>query len=317
MGGGSWDHKAYRNLVSSHTVTANSMGVPLMDVSFAYSKEAQQTQKIHPNLDPLRINRKPAGILESRDSAEHPESNAVFVAFDVTGSNYSNAVAAQKKLPNLMDLLQKYLSDPQVLIAANDDFNSVGHNCIQISDYESDIRIDEHIRNTWLIQQGGGNMGESYDLMFYAAARKTALDCFEKRDRKGFYFAYMDEPIFDHVNRQQVKAVFGDDIDHDIPIEDIITELKAHYEPFILWPSNSTYTNAREQYVKLFGEDSVFTLQHPDIICEFIGSIIGLHESKTTPEKLEEDLAEVGVAAHDLAAIAASVKNFKRKIKLS
>ena len=308
MGGGAWDSTKYRSSASHRAAT----GVK----DFAYTEEAATTQKIHPNLDPLRINRKPAGILESRDSAEHPESNAVFVSFDVTGSNYENAVAAQKKLPNLMELLHKYLADPQVLVAANDDFNFVGKNCIQISDFESDLRIDEHIRNVWLTRQGGGNMGESYDLMFYAAARKTVTDCFEKRNHKGYFFMYADEPIFNHVNRDQVKAVFGDQIDKDIPIADIIKELKNTYQPFILWPASSTYFESRKQYVKLFGDENVFTLQHPDLICEMIGSIVGLSEDRVTHETLEADLVSVGAGAGDLASIAASVKGFKRKITL-
>jgi hypothetical protein len=306
MGSGAWDTKKYRSSVSLRAVS----GVK----DFAYTEEAAVTKKIHPNLDPLRINRKPSGILESRDSAEHPESNAVFVSFDVTGSNYENAVIAQTKLPNLMELLHKYLSDPQVLIAANDDFNYVGRNCIQISDYESDIRIDEHIRNVWLTRQGGGNMGESYDLMFYAAARKTVTDCFEKRNHKAYFFAYADEPIFDHVNSEQVKAVFGDEIDKDIPIEDMIEELKKTYEPFILWPASSTYFDARKQYVKLFGQENVLTLQHPNLICEMIGSIVGLNEESVTHDTLEADLVSVGVGAQDLASIAASIKSYKRKI---
>lgn len=283
---------------------------------FAYTEEAAKTQKIHPNLDPLRINRKPAGILESRDSAEHPDSNAVMVCFDVTGSNYSNAVLAQKKLPNLMALLAKYLPDPQVAVAANDDYKFVGRNCIQISDYESDIRIDEHIRNVWLVGQGGGNRGESYDLLMYAAARKTVLDCKQKRNRKGYFFMYADEPIFDHVNMNEVKDVFGDDIGHDLPIAAMIAELGDLYHPFVFWPANSPFTESREQYVKLFGEDNVFTLQHPDLICELIGSIVGLNEDRVTHEELESDLVAVGVGETDLGKIAASVKTFKRKIKL-
>jgi hypothetical protein len=283
---------------------------------FAYTQEAQHTQKIHPNLDPLRINRKPAGILESRDSAEHPESNAVMVCFDVTGSNYENAVAAQKKLPTLMELVHRYLSDPQVAVAANDDFNSVGHNCIQISDYESDIRIDEHIRNIWLVRQGGGNYGESYDLLMYAASRKTALDCFERRHRKGYFFMYADEPIFDHVSVPQVLDVFGDTITADIPIETIIDDLRQLYYPFVFWPANSPYTGSRDQYVRLFGEESVFTLQHPDQICELIGAIVGLNEDRVTQDGLEADLTAVGVGGPDLAGIAASVRTFRRRITL-
>jgi hypothetical protein len=316
MGSGRWNSATYTTLRSTRTATAHSLGVAPMSVDFAYSQEAELTKKIHPNLDPLRINRKPAGILESRDSAEHPESNAVMVCFDVTGSNYHNAVAAQLKLPNLMELAHKYLSDPQVAVAANDDYNVVGANCIQISDYESDIRIDEHIRNVWLVGKGGSNSGESYDLLMYLAARKTALDCFERRNRKGYFFMYADEPIFDHVSAPQVQAVFGDTIPADIPIETMIEDLKRTYYPFVFWPSNSPLTDSRRQYVRLFGEESVFTLQHPDLICEQIGAIIGLNEDRVTQDGLAADLESVGVGESDLARIAGSVRTFRRRITL-
>src|SRR5260370_34214086 len=95
-----------------------------------------------------------------------------------------------------MALLGNYLSDPQVAVAANDDFNSVGLSATQISDFESDIRIDEHIRNIWLTGQGGGNDGESYNLLLYAAARKTVLHCFEKRGNRGYLLLYADAPIY-------------------------------------------------------------------------------------------------------------------------
>jgi hypothetical protein len=116
------------------------------------------------------------------------------------------------------------------------------------------------------------------------------------------------------MNQHQVKEVFGDDIPSDIPIATIIEELRQHYHIFVLWPSASTYLNAREQYVQLFGEESVYTLQHPDLICEMIGSLVGLNEDRVTQEGLAADLVEVGVAETDLGKIAASVKGFKRKI---
>ena len=134
MGSGKWDTGTYTTAKLHRSATHMA--------DFHYSEViAPQTQEIHTNLDPTRIRNKPFKALESRDSAEHPESNAVMVCFDVTGSNYNNAIEAQKKLPNLMNLLVKYLPDPQVAIAANDDYNYVGRKCLQISDYESDNRV--------------------------------------------------------------------------------------------------------------------------------------------------------------------------------
>ena len=295
MGGGIWDTGAYKSSATTRAAT----GVP----DFAYTKTAT---KAHSNLDPLRIKDKPFGKLESRDSDEHPQSNPVLVCFDVTGSNYKNAEVAQQRLPNLMELLNKYLTDPQVAVAANDDFTVSPHATVQISDFESDNRVDDHIRNIFLVGNGGGNDGESYDLLLYAAAQKMVLDSVEKRSKKGYMFMYADEPIFDHVKKSQVKAVYGDTVEKDIPIAEIIEEARRNFNIFLVWPQDG-YQHAREQYVKLFGEESVLTSQHPNLLCELIASTIGLYEDKVTASSAVTDLVAIGVGDHEAKALVKSL----------
>lgn len=305
MGSGRYDDDVY----TRSTVDRKSKGV----ADFAYTVAAAHTKTIHPSLDPKRINSKPFGMLEARDSDEHPDSHPVFVAFDVTGSNKARAVDAQARLNTLMALLEKYVADPQVLVAANDDYKVEPEGAIQISDFESDNRIDEAIRNIWLVGDGGGNDGESYTLLLYAAARKTVLDCYEKRGKKGYMFMYCDEPFYspgtrhttgyDHkpvVEKSEAKAVFGDDIEADIPLVDIIEEVKEKYNLYIIWPQGG-YQHAREQYVELFGEESVVTSQHPNLICELIASIVGLNEEKITKDDAIADLVSVGGLSKSVA----------------
>lgn len=289
MGSGRWDDKSYRSASS----TRASKGID----DFDYSSRADSSTPVHPNLDPKRINKKPFKKLESRDSKEHPESNAIFVSFDVTGSNIERAREAQKKLPNLMDMLEKYLPDPQVLFAANDDIHVEPIKCVQISDFESDNRIDEHLRNILLVGNGGGNDGESYDLIIYAAAFKTVLDCMEKRNRKGYFFMYADEPIFTHVDAKAVHHIFGDSVEGKLPINAVIEKLKELYNVYVLWPMGG-YDHARAQYVHLFGKESVFTLQDPNLICELIGSLVGLNEKKPSEKELISDLVASGASKH-------------------
>ena len=291
MGGGSWDTGAYHTSKS----TRAARGV----ADFAYTSRAT---KVHDNLNPRRINTKPVAKLEARDSAEHPQSNPVLVCFDVTGSNFTRALDAQQRLPNLMDLLNKYLTDPQVAVAANDDYNFVGVNAVQISDFESDNRVDDHIRNIWLTRQGGGNDGESYDLLLYAAARKVVLDSVEKRGKKGYAFLYADEPIFLKVSKEEVEATFGDVLERDLPIAEVIEEARRNFNVFLIWPEGG-YDHARKQFVELFGKDSVLTLQHPNLICELIASTIGLYESKATPESIVTDLVAVGVSDREAKSL--------------
>lgn len=303
MGGGSWDTNTY----TSSRSTRASQGVS----DFQYSQDNLARRVIHPTLDPARIRTKPFQKLESRDNPDHPESNAVFVMFDVTGSNKQRAIEAQRRLPNLMTILTGtdsrpgYLRDPQILIAANDDFHVEGNMAFQVSDYESDNRIDDSIRNILLVGNGGGNGGESYDLGMYCAARKTILDCFEKRQKKGYFFMYADEPVFD--SKRHIKEIFGDDLERHIPIADLIAELKEMYNVYVLWPVNG-YDTAYNQFIQLFGQDSVITLESPHMICEVIGSIIGFNEGLVrSSSQLHDDLVAAGVSPDDVASVASTL----------
>jgi len=283
MGGGSFDDQAYHQ----SSVTRASQGIS----DFDYSSKATE---VHATLDPLRINKKKAGILESCDSTEHPESTAIIFTFDVTGSNIDNAVIAQKRLPELMSKLVAVISNPQVAIWANDDARCQGRNSIQISEFESDNRIDEAIRNIWLTGDGGGNGGESYDLLIYAAARKVKTDCFTKRGKKGYMFLYADEPFREIVSKKEVKLIFDDNLEVNIPIGDMIAEAQQKWNIFVLWPRRG-YVNAREQYEELFGKDHVIHVEGPDTICDTVASLVASEEEKM---KLTAELA-VAEAAGD------------------
>jgi hypothetical protein len=283
MGGGYYSDRDF------HTSRQQRVSAGISDFAYTETHSA-----IHPSLDPHRIAGKPFHKLESRDNPDHPNSNAVIVTFDVTGSNIDNARIVQKKLPTLMGLLGKYLPDPQVMIAANDDILAVGTNSVQLSEFESDIRIDESIRNLLLTGNGGGNDGESYELMLYGIARKTILDCLEKRKRKGYLFIYADEPIRLQVQPDDVYRIYGERIEERIPFARIVKELEQQYHVMVMWPANSTYQHSYEQYKHLFGEERVKILESPEWICEFIGTAIGINEQKLSQKDAVSNLMALG-----------------------
>ena len=64
---------------------------------------------------------------------------------------------------------------------------------LQVGQFESDNRMDEHLGNMVLEGGGGGQMTESYELAMYFMARHTAIDCHEKRRRRGYLFIIGDE----------------------------------------------------------------------------------------------------------------------------
>src|SRR6516225_7652083 len=70
---------------------------------------------VHQKMNPLGVK-----VRESRDSDSHPQSHAVAVLFDVTGSMQQVPRVLQAHLPKLMGLLIRkgYLDHPQILIGA-------------------------------------------------------------------------------------------------------------------------------------------------------------------------------------------------------
>jgi hypothetical protein len=207
-----------------------------------------------------------------------------------------------------MTLLEKYIEDPQISVAANDDFKVEPSRCFQISEFESDNRIDDHTRNIKLVSNGGGNGGESYDLVLFAAAYLTETDCFQKRGKKGYLFLYADENFFPVLSAKQVKSVFGITVEDNIHIKDLVTAAQEKWEVFVMWPAASAYEGAREQYVELFGAEYVITLEHPNIIAEVIGATIGINEGKVSAQQAIDDLVtHTGISANQASSVATAL----------
>ena len=78
-------------------------------------RQGEVSAGAHAKMDPLNVR-----LRESRDSDAHPESQAVAVLLDVTGSMQSVPRILQANLPRLMNLLieGRYLDHPQILVGA-------------------------------------------------------------------------------------------------------------------------------------------------------------------------------------------------------
>lgn len=100
----------------------------------------------------------PLGVTrESRDSAEHPNSLAIGVMFDVTGSMGSVPRTLQTKLGRLMRLLVEkgYVAHPQVLFGAIGDADS-DRVPLQVGQFESGAPGDQDDDLGKIYLEGGG-----------------------------------------------------------------------------------------------------------------------------------------------------------------
>lgn len=116
MGNSSYSHDDY----VQRTAFRAANNIP----TFAYSAKTAAAplhdRKTHDTLNPVVFGKAGKLVRESRDSTEHPNSVAIAVPFDVTGSMGGVPRIVQSKLSTLMSLLLKknYCEDPQILVGA-------------------------------------------------------------------------------------------------------------------------------------------------------------------------------------------------------
>src|ERR1700760_872648 len=171
--------------------------------AFTYTESGART--VHPDLDPFDV-----GKRESRDSAEHPESLAIAVLFDVNGSMGSVPRNPPRQPPQLLGLLKDggYARDPQLMFGAIGDA-TCDQAPLQVGQFESDNRMDGDLERILLEGGGGGQKTESYELAMYFMARHTSIDCLEKRGRRGYLFIIGDEMPYPAVKPREVSAWIG------------------------------------------------------------------------------------------------------------
>jgi len=195
MGGGSYSS-------TDRAVRSSALG---------YTTKSEQeiftSRSINSAMNPYGV-----GIRESRDSAEHPNSVAIVIGLDVTGSMGSvpHFLVREGIVTIMANIIQAGVPDPQVLFLGIGD-----HECdrapLQVGQFESsDALLDKWLTDIYLEGGGGGNDGESYLLAWYFAAKHTAIDCLEKRGQKGILFTIGDEPVLTEVPSRVLQKMMGE-----------------------------------------------------------------------------------------------------------
>lgn len=227
MGYGSFTSKDWNNYTATRGITRNSTHTSIY-----------RSRSMKDSLNPMGVKYR-----ESCDSNDHPNSTPIILGLDVTGSMGDLAATiAKESLHTLMTELydKQPVSDPHVMFMAIGDAYCDSAP-LQVSQFEADIRIAEQLTDIYFEGCGGGNGGESYLLAWYFAARHTKIDSFEKHGRKGFLFTIGDEPNHNKLTVDQVKRIFGDDIEADLTADELLTEVSRQYEVFHLVVKDGEY----------------------------------------------------------------------------
>lgn len=292
MGSGQWDTSVYDAARKYRQQTGQS--------AFQYSADisaGRTAAKAHADLDPKGI-----AMRESRDSDEHPNSLAISVWFDETGSMGHVPTVLQEKLKGLFGLLLRkaYCEDPQVMMAAVGDTHTDLYAPLQMGQFESDNRIDTTLGNIYLEGNGGGQGMEGYEEIPYLMARHTSIDCFEKRGRRGYLFIIGDEKCYPFVEPSVVKKWIGDDLAERISTKAMFDEAAEKYHIYRIEPAGSSYhgdTTITRHWKDLLGDEHVIQLEDLDATAETIALTIGMMEGAIDLQQGLLDLDDVGLTS--------------------
>lgn len=254
MGAGTWTSSAYSSRLASRGISSAD-SIMSMDTTQYY-----ESRNLAPVLNPKNVTR------ECCDSDEHPNTIPVILALDVTGSMGNSAKACAAKLNEIMTSLYEKVNDIQFMTMAIGDF-SYDRAPLQVSQYESDIRILEQMDQIYFEGGGGGNSFESYTAAWYFALKHTKLDC-HNRGKKGIIITLGDEPLNPYLPRWAVESVIGDKLQGDVDTKDLYREVTEKFDVYHISvdDSDSSYRyhqiDADATWKKVLGDNyKVSTLQ--------------------------------------------------------
>ena len=262
MGYSNWSDDAYTNLSSSKGYAHKSA-----DDIFA---KAASSDMLPMNL----------GIRESRDSDIHPESIAVIVALDETGSmGRIPEDIVKNELPTLMNtIIDNGIPHPQVLFCGIGDHIS-DRSPLQVGQFESGTEeLDKWLSSVYLEGNGGGQCMESYLLAWLVAGRHTSIDCFEKRNEKGFLFTIGDEKSWDTLSADKLKDLLGYAQSEELNDKQLLEEAQRLYNVYHIHINEASYRDDPEvlgYWKEMLGE-RLIVLDDYNAVCETIATLIAV-----------------------------------------
>lgn len=292
MGYGGYSYDTHATLVSSR--------------ASAPVREVFKSTSTHPTMSPHGLK-----FRESRDSDLHPNSLAIAFVLDVTGSMGEIPVhIAKKELPTFMQrVMELGVQDPQILFMAVGDA-TCDQSPLQVGQFESAAKEMDDCLTAVHIEKGGGGQGtESYELGAYTLARHTAIDCFEKRGKKGYAIFTGDERPYDMVNPTEVYGLFGEHVE-GMPVEAAFKELQDRYHVIFLVPDTGNGKSVMPTWRHLLGDHAIQMKGH-DHTCDIAAGVIALTEGvvKSLPE-LAEKFLQSGMDRQDVSHIVQSLTSY-------
>lgn len=233
------------------------------------------------DLDPRHIT-----FRESCDSDMNPNSTPVIVAVDQTGSmGFLAELLIRKGLGTLIEEIyaKKPVNDPHVMLMAVGDA-WCDRAPLQVTQFETDIRLAGQLSKFFIEGGGGGNSYESYNLPWYFAATKTRCDAYLKRKKRGYLFTVGDEPPPPKLLKSHVQKFLGGGLETDLSSKELLKMASKQWDIYHIMIEEGSYFRSRPDKVlsgwqELLGQKALRLQNHKDL-SELIVSTIAMAEGE-------------------------------------
>lgn len=219
MGSGSWTTASYAlyNTTSGKAYSATTGRV--------INQEFHQT-RLDKSLDPKLFS-----IRECVNNEEHPNTIPIILGLDVTGSMGATCKECAEALGVIMTSLYKKYKDIEFCIMGIGDL-AYDSAPIQMSQFESDVRIAESLDKVYMEHGGGGNSYESYTAAWYMGLKRTKLDAVEKQGRKGIIITMGDEELNPYLPSDKLNNATNSKEQDDIKTNELYKEVSKKFDVY-------------------------------------------------------------------------------------
>lgn len=268
MGSSTFDREEFR-------LYSRSVGKTYNPTTNRVEGQVYRSMMLNEQLNPKNV------IRECCNSDEHPNTIPVILALDVTGSMGDACQETAEALGVIMEQLYKKFKDIEIMVMGIGDL-AYDKAPIQISQFESDVRIAEWLDKIYMEHGGGGNSYESYTAAWYMGLRHTKLDAYDKQGRKGIIITMGDEPLNPYLPKYALSEVTGDSLQGDIETKDLFKDASEKFDIYHIAvdsPEDSYHYYERkieESFGKLLGQRFMVSTigKLGDTICDCIANSV-------------------------------------------
>lgn len=268
MGSSTFDREEFR-------LYSRSVGKTYNPTTNRVEGQVYRSMMLNEQLNPKNV------IRECCNSDEHPNTIPVILALDVTGSMGDACQETAEALGVIMEQLYKKFKDIEIMVMGIGDL-AYDKAPIQISQFESDVRIAEWLDKIYMEHGGGGNSYESYTAAWYMGLRHTKLDAYDKQGRKGIIITMGDEPLNPYLPKSALSEVTGDSLQGDIETKDLFKDASEKFDIYHIAvdsPEDSYHyyeKRIKESFGKLLGQRFMISTigKLGDTICDCIANSV-------------------------------------------